>query len=63
MVLITESKDKFADDEHYRVTLRSYGGEKGYLLSSVVIECKNFSTFKEIVESVDFILDKERIKD
>ena len=43
-------------NENYKVTLRSYCP---YLRSTVTIECKNYEVFKEIVDVVKPILEKE----
>ena len=51
-------------DDGYNVILRSYaeqGISKGdrYLSSTIDIKCKNYDTFKKIVEAVTPILEKE----
>ena len=51
-------------DDGYKVVLRSYGEqgiskEDKYLSSTIGINCKNYSTFKAIVDAVMPILEKE----
>lgn len=48
------------DNPNYRVTLRSYCP---YLMSKVEIECKEYEIFKEIVDSVKPILEREDCKE
>lgn len=59
MALINEG-DKMSYDDNYRVTLRSYCP---YLRSKVDIECKNYEIFKEIVDVVNPILEREDCKE
>ena len=50
-------------DDGYKVVLRAYGDIHGLgqtvLTSTVDITCKNYSTFKAIVDAVTPILEKE----
>lgn len=57
--MIRSEGTNLKNDDNYRVTLRSYNDT---LLSTVDIECKNYDVFKELVESVNSILEKEESK-
>lgn len=54
--MIRSEGSSLKNDNNYRVTLRSYNDT---LLSTVDIECKNYDVFKELVENVNLILEKE----
>ena len=57
-MIIREDGD-LVNDNNYRVVLRSYDET---LKSTVKIDCKNYGTFKEIVDAVSPSLDKENKK-
>lgn len=57
-MIIRENGD-LMNDSNYRVVLRSYDKT---LKSRVQIECKNYDIFKEIVDAVSPILNKENKK-
>lgn len=58
--MIIAEGDKLSNDENFRVTLKSYCP---YLRSKVDIECKNYEIFKEIVDVVNPILEREDCKE
>lgn len=58
MVLIREGDD-LVNDSNYRVVLRSYNET---LKSTVKIDCESYDSFKEIVDAVSPILNKENKK-
>ena len=57
-MIIRENGD-LMNDSNYRVVLRSYDKT---LKSRVQIECENYDIFKEIVDAVSVILNKENKK-
>lgn len=58
--MIIRDGDKLSNDDSYRVTLRSYCP---YLRSKVDIECKEYEIFKEIIDVVKPILEREDCKE
>lgn len=57
--MIIREGDDLVSDTNYRVVLRSYDET---LKSTVKIDCKNYDIFKEIVDAVSPILNKENKK-
>lgn len=49
-------------NDDFNTTLRSYDHNKGSVLSKVEIVCENYDVFKQVVEAVMPILEKEDIK-
>lgn len=59
MIMIIREGDDLVSDTNYRVVLRSYNE---HLKSTVKIDCENYDIFKEIVDVVTPILNKENKK-
>ena len=59
MRMIIREGDDLVSDTNYRVVLRSYNET---LKSTVKIDCENYDIFKEIVDVVSPILNKENKK-
>lgn len=59
MIMIIREGDDLVSDTNYRVVLRSYNET---LKSTVKIDCENYDIFKEIVDVVSPILNKENKK-
>lgn len=59
MIMIIREGDDLVSDTNYRVVLRSYDET---LKSTVKIDCENYDIFKEIVDVVTPILNKENKK-
>ena len=59
MIMIIREGDDLVSDTNYRVVLRSYDET---LKSTVKIDCENYDIFKEIVDVVSPILNKENKK-
>ena len=57
--MIIREGDDLVSDTNYRVVLRSYNET---LKSTVKIDCENYDIFKEIVDVVSPILNKENKK-
>ena len=57
--MIIREGDDLVSDTNYRVVLRSYDET---LKSTVKIDCENYDIFKEIVDAVSVILNKENKK-
>lgn len=59
MIMIIREGDDLVSDTNYRVVLRSYNET---LKSTVKIDCEDYDIFKEIVDVVSPILNKENKK-
>ena len=54
--------DKMRND-NFKTELRSYNNKKCRVLSVVTINCEDYETFKQVVEAVMPILEKEDVKE
>lgn len=55
--------DDIMRNDNFETRLTSYNEVKSRVISSVKIDCENFDTFKQIIEAIMPILEKEDVKE